>query len=67
MRSADEQPQLNLGEEIESFEISGRLIAQKSKIPNPTLMDFWATDVGKGQIPDARNLSNNPGRQRLGP
>ena len=36
-RSAYEQQQLRLGEEIESFEISRRLIAQKSKIPNPTL------------------------------
>jgi len=40
-RSAYEQPQLKLGEEIESFEISRRLIAQNSKIPNPTLRWSW--------------------------
>jgi len=37
-RSAYEQPQLKLGEKIESFEISRRLCMQKSKIPIPTLM-----------------------------
>jgi len=36
-RCAYEQPQLKLGEEIESFEIGRRLIAQKSKILNPIL------------------------------
>jgi len=43
-RSAYEQTQLKLGEEIESFEISRRLIAQKSKIPNPTsrpTLTYW--------------------------